>query len=857
MLATALLLVISIGASLAQNLTLTGSLNESNVSCATLAGYTTLNIGDGTIATTWTINNNLDLSACPNPITIVINGNANLKIMPNNTLSLPNGSEIILNGTGYIWKENPCSASQFIYIGSIKIASCNGGGGGGGGKPLNDFDQINNFGGTGNASSNSPVCTGSTIYLTATPSIAGYTYAWNRLSGFNSTLQNPSLSPATAIMAGDYEVTITNSITTKSIVAATTVVVAPSITNNIGGGTSPICSGSTPALLTGGNGTFTYLWESSTSSSTTGFSPANGINNTQTYQPGALTQTTWFRRSVTSGCTNISAPIEIIVTPNLPVSISIAASANPVCTGIPVTFTATATNEGAAPIYQWKVNNVNVGSNNPLYSYTPTDGDIINCVLISNATCATGSPATSNGITIAIPLPAGPTIFNMGATSTRYQVAGTVTYTATAINNTGIKYALDAISSIENIIDVNTGEVTYSSAWSGTSIITATVSGCPAQTTATHTVATMKTTIGKTWCFALFTATGALTNTGASQIKGDVGTNVGALTGFPPGIISNGGTHEKDALTAQAAIDVVTAYNDLAATPTGEIISGTSLGAVGPGQVLTPNVYYLGGALNIANDLILDGQGDPNALFIFKVNGALTSLTGSRIILRNSTSILNVYFQVYGAVVINAEFAGTLVAKGAITINTGSKLIGRALSVVGAIVVNNSELTSNCSPIIGQPDNSKPNLSTLTPFEFCVENIQTLAYDAALTDFIPSTRPDYYTLKAGDSNLNLNPATFVHGTCLPLNDLILHWSIRNSTDEPIKSVSDVFLTDIIGQVSDYTNAFATKTNIVFQGAVNADVTYKITYWLEDTCGKLSDPKVTTITIKPRPNIIKT
>lgn len=581
----------------------------------------------------------------------------------------------------------------------------------------------------------------------------------------------------------------------------------------------------------------------------------SGSGLTDTNTPST---TTYYAACSTSpGCRTAT---DFVITPSLPASVSIAAvPSETICAGTSVTFTATPTKGGATPAYQWKVNGTDSGTNSETYtSTTLADNDVISVEMTSNATCATGSPATSNGVTIAIPLPVGPIIFNMGATSTRYQVAGKVTYTATAINNTGITYSLDAASLLGgNNIDASKGEVTYSATWYGTSNITAIASGCNGPTTATHKVVTMKTTIGKMWCFGLFTATGALTNTGASKIKGDVGTNVGALTGFPPGELLDGGLpHEKDALTAQAAIDVVTAYNDLAATPTGEIISGTSLGAVWPGQILTPNVYYLDGALNIANDLILDGQGDPNALFIFKVNGALTTLTGSKITLINGAEFRNVYFQVYGAVVINAEFAGTLVAKGAITINTGSKLSGRALSVVGAIVINNSELNSPCSTMIGLPDNSKPNLSTPDPFEFCVENIQTLVYDAALTDFIPSARPDYYTIKAGDLNLDLNLATFVHGTCLPENDLILHWSIRNSADEPIKSVSDVFLTDITGQVSDYTKAIATKTDIVFQGAVNADVTYKITYWLEDTCGNLSDPRVTTITIKPRPNIIK-
>ena len=88
------------------------------------------------------------------------------------------------------------------------------------------------------------------------------------------------------------------------------------------------------------------------------------------------------------------------VNPSLPVSVSIAASANPVCSGTSVTYTATPTNEGSAPIYQWKVNGVNAGTNSASYSYTPSDNDAVTCVLTSNATCATGSPATSNIVNI-------------------------------------------------------------------------------------------------------------------------------------------------------------------------------------------------------------------------------------------------------------------------------------------------------------------------------------------------------------------------------------------------------------------------------------------------------------------------
>jgi len=56
------------------------------------------------------------------------------------------------------------------------------------------------------AGSNSPVCAGGTIKLTAT-SAPGVSYAWAGPAGFSSTLQNPEIVSATAANAGTYSVT--------------------------------------------------------------------------------------------------------------------------------------------------------------------------------------------------------------------------------------------------------------------------------------------------------------------------------------------------------------------------------------------------------------------------------------------------------------------------------------------------------------------------------------------------------------------------------------------------------------------------------------------------------------------------
>jgi hypothetical protein len=107
--------------------------------------------------------------------------------------------------------------------------------------------------------------------------------------------------------------------------------------------------------------------------------------------------------NATTHCINtMDNCVEIILQPQLPVSVSVTASANPISAGTAVTFTATPVNGGSAPLYQWKVNGLNAGSNatNNTYTYNPVNGDVVSCVLTSNASCVSGNPATSNSVTM-------------------------------------------------------------------------------------------------------------------------------------------------------------------------------------------------------------------------------------------------------------------------------------------------------------------------------------------------------------------------------------------------------------------------------------------------------------------------
>ena len=90
---------------------------------------------------------------------------------------------------------------------------------------------------------------------------------------------------------------------------------------------------------------------------------------------------------------------------NLPVSVSVSASQNPVISGTNVTFTASPTNGGTNPIYHWYLNNQIIGTNINNYSFIPSNNDVIKCVLTSSELCATNNPATSNLITMVVNQP--------------------------------------------------------------------------------------------------------------------------------------------------------------------------------------------------------------------------------------------------------------------------------------------------------------------------------------------------------------------------------------------------------------------------------------------------------------------
>jgi hypothetical protein len=145
--------------------------------------------------------------------------------------------------------------------------------------------------------------------------------------------------------------------------------------------------------------------------------------------------------------------------------------------------------------------------------------------------------------------------------------------------------------------------------------------------------------------------------------------------------------HNADGVTASAAGDLLTAYNLLnAAIPT-----FFPAPLLGNGQTLTPGIYSIGESASLNNVLYLDGQGNANAEFIIKINGALSTAALSEVILLNNAKACNVFWKVEGLIEMasGTKMKGNMIANNAaIVMNSGVQLEGRALSTTGAISVD-------------------------------------------------------------------------------------------------------------------------------------------------------------------------
>ena len=159
-----------------------------------------------------------------------------------------------------------------------------------------------------------------------------------------------------------------------------------------------ICSGSTSTLTanvtSGTTSAMTYTWYNGGSQL--------GASTVNTYAVTVADSYSVMVRN-NNNCIGTSNTTTLSVTTSATPTINISESQNNVCSGTSINYTSNITNGGTAPAYQWRVNGTPVSdATSPTYSYTPDNGDVVTCVLTSNAPCASPTTVTSNSITMAI-----------------------------------------------------------------------------------------------------------------------------------------------------------------------------------------------------------------------------------------------------------------------------------------------------------------------------------------------------------------------------------------------------------------------------------------------------------------------
>ena len=247
-----------------------------------------------------------------------------------------------------------------------------------------------------------------------------------------------------------------------------------------------------------------------------------------------------------------------------------------------------------------------------------------------------------------------------------------------------------------------------------------------------------KVNLGSTETYAVL-ANSTITNTGPTVISGTIGGDIGlypgtSITGFPPGTVG-GTTHLTDQAASLAQTDLVTAYNDAASrTPTMDM-SGQDLG----GKTLTSGVYFFSSSAQLTGTLTLDGQGDPEAVFIFQIGSALTTASDSVVSLVNSARFCRVFWQVTSSATLgtNSQFAGHIMALESVTATTGATVQGQLMARNGAVTLDSNTITNGICAAVAAA--TQTPTATAVPTTAAV----TLAPTAGTTDLI----------KTGENNL--------------------------------------------------------------------------------------------------------
>ena len=400
------------------------------------------------------------VSVTVNPIPATPTASSNSPICAGQNLNL---STPTVTGATYSWtgpnsfsssSQNPVitsatTAASGIYSVTVTVAGCT--------SPAGTTSvTVNPIPSPPTAGSNSPVCTGNPINLTAT-TIVGATYSWTGPNSFSSTQPNPTIASPVMANGGIYTVTVTvNGCVSPTATTSVTVNQTPAAPT--AGSNSPVCAGQTLNLTATTIAGATYSWTGPNSFSSSSQNPS--IPSVTTAAAGVYSVT-----ATVNGCTGPAGTVTVVI--GTPPPAPTAGSNSPICAGQTLNLTAT-TITGAT--YTWSGPNSFSSSNqNPYITNATTAASGIYTVFVTVGGCV--GPTATTSVTVN-PAPAAPTA------SANTPICAGSTLNLSASNIAGATYSWTGPNSFSSSLQ-NPSIPGVTTLDAGTYSVVATVNGCP------------------------------------------------------------------------------------------------------------------------------------------------------------------------------------------------------------------------------------------------------------------------------------------------------------------------------------------------------------------------------------------
>lgn len=191
-------------------------------------------------------------------------------------------------------------------------------------------------------------------------------------------------------------------------------------------------------------------------------------------------------------------------------------------------------------------------------------------------------------------------------------------------------------------------------------------------------------------------ASGQILNIGYTNVTGGLAIYPGsAITGFPPGLISGSIFTDPNPL----ALSISSAFFDYLGCLSGFRCTTILTSVVTTVTTYLPDSYCTDGNFQLSSNIILDGNGYDNPMWIFDIRGNFVVDAYITITIINTKNPCNIAWISQGGISIsnNVNLEGSVFSNGNVQLGTSSIVTGRVVSFFGDVLMDTNLVNSrNC-----------------------------------------------------------------------------------------------------------------------------------------------------------------